>query len=75
MNYIIIKWTIHLRLMECRFGMDEYNVCKVWEQNCENESDADKLNNCVSGEIGVSRLPLKKESINQLLTVYVLIEF
>ncbi len=30
-------------LVESRLGMEEYNVCKVWEQKCENESDADRL--------------------------------
>ncbi len=32
-----------LGLMESRFGMEEYDVCKVWEQKCENESDAVRL--------------------------------
>ncbi len=33
----------NLRLMESRLGMEEYNVCKVWEQKCKNESDAGRL--------------------------------
>ncbi len=42
-------------------------------------SDADKLceqiENCMSGEIDVSRLSLKRESVNQLFTFCILIEF
>ncbi len=34
-----------------------------------------KLENCVSGEIGVSELSFKKESVKQLLTLCVLIKF
>ncbi len=34
---------INLRLTESRFGMEEYNMCKVWEQTCDSESDADTL--------------------------------
>ncbi len=33
----------NLRLMESRLGMEEYYVCKVWKQKCENRSDADRL--------------------------------
>jgi len=33
----------NLRSMESRFSMEVYNVCKIWEQKCENESDADRL--------------------------------
>ncbi len=33
----------NIRLMESRFGMEGYNVCKVWEQKCDNGSDADRL--------------------------------
>ncbi len=29
-----------LRLVESWFGMEEYNMCKLWEQKFENESDA-----------------------------------
>ncbi len=37
-------------LIESGFGMEKYNMCKIWEQKCENESDAGRL--CVQlGEL------------------------
>ncbi len=33
----------NIRLMEPRFGVELYNVCKVYKQKCENKSDADRL--------------------------------
>ncbi len=70
----------NLRLMESRFGMEECNVYKVWGQKCDNERNADyvyKWENCVSGEIGVSGLSLKKECesfiIDFLCTNWILI--
>ncbi len=33
----------NLTLMESRYNMEEYNMCKVWEQKCENVIDADRL--------------------------------
>ncbi len=39
----------NIRLMESRFGMEEYNMCEVWEvweQKCDNVIDAERL--CVS---------------------------
>ncbi len=37
----VMGWNV--RLVESRISMEEYNVCKVWEQKCENESDANRV--------------------------------
>ncbi len=34
---------INFRLLESRYGVEEYNVCRVWEPKWDNESDAHRL--------------------------------
>ncbi len=43
----------NLRLMQSRFKIDESNVLKFWNHQCDDESDAVRLR-CVGGDISVT---------------------